>query len=509
MVLLPVSTTESSLDPPPRPVNYRYTDNSDAGTSLIHSNSLHPSPAQALLLAVLAPISTARQAVRATTAEMQFLVGMGAHQTQSMLSTLVDHSTSGAPHSSWSWDFHLTLRAMRASVTIPGNTLARARAPQHLAKYLPVPRDVHIQPVDFSVNKPQLLRPLRESEEWFGVGVDGWNLPIDIGPPLYDLTGEWIDCRMPKSVINDLDNIPASTSLLGGMVRTLVNPRGFLTNFLNGHLPPRPSSKVIYYLHGGAYSLMSVKTHRAITCRLARLTGARVFALEYRLAPEHPFPAALLDAFAGWIYLTTHHAGIPETNPARQVYRPEDVVVMGDSAGGGLCVALMSLLKDWIKSEDGTPRFGMPRAACLMSPWVDLTCSHPSWEENTKYDYLPGKSGTLFETLFEDGSPNPVAGYLWGMEPDLERKFWVESRDYDLESAIEREECANNQVMHPLVSPLYCNLEGMPPMLIQAGECELLRDETISFAKKLIEVNGSGVRHEIYTGMPHVFQAVR
>jgi acetyl esterase/lipase len=210
---------------------------------------------------------------------------------------------------------------------------------------------------------------------------------------------------------------------------------------------------------------------------------------------------------------------------------------MGDSAGGGLSASLMLYQKDFLRDETGAPRFGLPGGAVLLSPWVDLTCSQPSWVSNAHVDYLPsGGSNDIFEPMYAEDGPNPVAGYLWGQKPDPDRRY--RRTEGDTEDPYEIVEMGPgwkverrilDQVSHPLISPLFGNLRGLPPVLIQAGDSEMLRDETLLFAKRYSEANrhrrgsfapgmdhpdpvihGSGhghVRHELFKDQVHVFQA--
>src|SRR5262249_32529608 len=126
--------------------------------------------------------------------------------------------------------------------------------------------------------------------------------------------------------------------------------------------------QTIYYLHGGAYVACSPKTHRPFTSALSRAANARVFALDYRLAPEHRFPAAVEDAVAGYRWLLD------------QGVNPQDIIIGGDSAGGGLAIATMVALRN-----DGAP---LPRAAFVLSPWTDLAGTGRSIETNSERDSM-------------------------------------------------------------------------------------------------------------------------
>jgi monoterpene epsilon-lactone hydrolase len=216
------------------------------------------------------------------------------------------------------------------------------------------------------------------------------------------------------------------------------------------HITARESPYAMLYLHGGAYFMLSSATHRGITSKFSKLAHVKVIAIDYRLAPEHPFPAGLDDAFSTYSWLIDPEGG---------GYQPQNVVIGGDSAGGGLTLALIIRLRD-----SGLP---LPAAAVCLSPWVDLECRGESWKTNQNYDYLQ-----MPDTFFN--IPQMYAGA------------------YPLN--------------HPLISPLHASLAGLPPLLIQAGEVELLRDDAVMFAEKA-KKEGVDVTLEIYTDMFHVFQA--
>jgi acetyl esterase/lipase len=204
--------------------------------------------------------------------------------------------------------------------------------------------------------------------------------------------------------------------------------------------------RCILYLHGGGYILMSPQTHRPITTRLAAWSEARLFALAYRLAPEHPFPAALDDAVAAYRALIA--GGTP----------PSRIVIAGDSAGGGLALALLVALRD---AGDA-----LPAAAVLFSPWTDLAATGRSVVDNAGIDpFLPA------EMLV------PVARFYLGEVP----------------------------ATHPLASPVYADLTGLPPMLVQVSDTEILRDDSrrvVANARR----DGVDVTLRVWRGLPHVWQ---
>lgn len=205
--------------------------------------------------------------------------------------------------------------------------------------------------------------------------------------------------------------------------------------------------KILFYLHGGAYVIGSRRTHRQLVTHIARAAGVTAVVPEYRLAPEHPFPAAIEDAVAVYKALL------------EQGYKPEDIVISGDSAGGGLSVATLLALR-----HAGEP---MPAAAALLSPFLDVTASGES--AMTRADKDP---------WFNVSDMAVVARYYC---PD-------ESKWRD-----------------PLVSPVFANVSGLPPMLIQVGDDEILLSDSTRLAEKL-DAAGIDVEIEVWPDMWHVFQ---
>jgi acetyl esterase/lipase len=199
------------------------------------------------------------------------------------------------------------------------------------------------------------------------------------------------------------------------------------------------------YLHGGAYIACSPQTHRPITGAYAN-RGLKIFAPDYRLAPEHPFPAAVEDALAAYRGLLDSGAG------------PSSLAIGGDSAGGGLSLATLLAAK-----AAGLP---MPACAVLFSPWTDLAITGASARTNLKRDpMLHGK------TL-----PDCAAFYLNGAD-----------------------------AKNPLASPLYGDLAGLPPLYIAAAESEALLDDSTRLAARATEA-GVAVSLKIWEGLPHVWQ---
>lgn len=211
--------------------------------------------------------------------------------------------------------------------------------------------------------------------------------------------------------------------------------------------PGSRADRVVLYLHGGGYVAGSPRSHRALTAALSRSARARVLALDYRLAPEHPFPAALDDACAAFAWL------IGQGLSARRI------AVGGDSAGGGLSAALLVRLRD-----EGQP---LPGAGFLLSPWTDLAATGESVRSKAALDPM----------LVGD-----IAAY---------GSFYVGP---------------GGDPFHPLISPLHADLRGLPPLLIQVGTHEVLHDDSVRLARRLREAEGKVVL-EVWDGMIHVFQA--
>jgi epsilon-lactone hydrolase len=204
--------------------------------------------------------------------------------------------------------------------------------------------------------------------------------------------------------------------------------------------------RCILYFHGGAYVAMSARTHRSVTSRLAAWSGARVFALDYRLAPEHRFPAALEDALAAYRALIA--TGID----------PSRIALAGDSAGGGLALCLLLALRD--------ARDPLPAAAVLFSPWTDLAATGDSIVANDAADSL----------LFGSWIAEEARLYL-GDEPPT----------------------------NPLASPLYGDLAGLPPLFIQASDSEVLLDDSRRVFEKAKRA-GTEATLQIWRGVPHGWQ---
>jgi acetyl esterase/lipase len=209
--------------------------------------------------------------------------------------------------------------------------------------------------------------------------------------------------------------------------------------------PNATKKKVILFLHGGGFNAGSIQSHHALMGKISRASGCAVVGIGYRLAPEFPFPAALKDALQSYQWLLDHS------------YLPSNIFFAGSSAGAGLVLSLCLKLKEINQSQ--------PAAAICICPMVDFTFSSTSIESNKEKD-------------------------------------WVR---VDRLSSAARDYCKNEEPTNPLISPLFGNLQGLPPLLIQVGASEILRDEAIAVAKKA-EVNGVSVTLEVWPEMVHCWQ---
>jgi acetyl esterase/lipase len=209
--------------------------------------------------------------------------------------------------------------------------------------------------------------------------------------------------------------------------------------------PGVDASRVLLFLHGGGYCSGSIVSHRSMASRAGAAGGMRALALQYRLAPEHPFPAALEDARAAFAALLA------------QGFAPADVAVGGDSAGGGLSLALMVAQRD-----AGLP---LPGCAWLASPWVDLAMTGAS---------MAAKDG---------------------VDPLIHRGYLKE-----LATAYRGGAAADD----PLVSPLHADLRGLPPVLVQVGSAETLLDDAVRIAGRLGAADVP-VRLEVWPHMIHAW----
>ena len=211
--------------------------------------------------------------------------------------------------------------------------------------------------------------------------------------------------------------------------------------------PGVAQDRVVLYLHGGGYVMGSLVSHQDLVARISKAANARVLYIDYRLGPEHPFPAAVEDAVAAYRWLLSEGA------------RSSRIAISGDSAGGGLTVAAMVSLRD-----EGDP---LPAAAVCISPWVDLEGSGKSMTSNADVDPMVQKQSL----------DDMAKAYLGGADPKS-----------------------------PLAAPLHADLKGLPPILIQVGTHETLLDDSTRLAQ-VARGAGVDVSIEKAEGMFHVWHA--
>jgi len=209
--------------------------------------------------------------------------------------------------------------------------------------------------------------------------------------------------------------------------------------------PDADASRAVLYLHGGGYAIGSINTHRRLAFDISAASGARVLLLDYRLAPEHPFPAAVDDAAAAWRWLL------------KQGFANTKLVIAGDSAGGGLTIATLVNLRD--------RKLGLPACAVAISPWVDLEGVGTSMTARAGADPMVQK-----------------AGLGWMADMYL----------------------AGKDARTPLAAPLHADLSGLPPILVQVGTAETLLDDATRIAERLHSAGGE-VKLSVWPNMLHVF----
>ena len=207
---------------------------------------------------------------------------------------------------------------------------------------------------------------------------------------------------------------------------------------------PEAGTKAIFYTHGGGYVSGNCADHRNHVAKFVKASGIGALLYDYRLAPEYPFPAAMEDTLTAYRWLLAQGAA------------SRDIIIVGESAGGGLCLASLLAIRD-----EGLP---LPSAGIALSPWTDLKCTGNSYKTNAQKD---------ISTL---GSWDIWSGYYIG----------------------------SNDPENPWISPLYGELQDLPPILIVVGGHEILLDDSVRFAAKA-QAAGTDVTLRIWEGMVHCF----
>ncbi|CAH1762183.1 10955_t:CDS:2 [Entrophospora sp. SA101] len=315
-------------------------------------------------------------------------------QATALAANFLTHHLSGPRKPSWPIQLTLMCAAMR-NITEHTHLVDVETLRRVITMFFAfTPSDIIVTPVSFKIINRGLQGILKDLDE-----KEGSSSSSDCRV----LSGEWV---VPKPLwIQMNDEFHKSSA---NHKHIYVDQDGIKWS----------NEKVILYIHGGAYYLMSARTHRDLNYRLSQVTRRRVFAINYRLAPEGPFPCGLHDAVHSFLYLT---------DPNGLAIQPQNIIIAGDSAGGGLTLALLFYLRD----------NHMP---------------------------LPGESDPL----------NPVKLYL---DPHEERA---------------------NLAKNPYVSPLFGDLNHLPPLLIQCGDSEVLHDEICLLANKASETGTTFVQHEVY-----------
>lgn len=239
--------------------------------------------------------------------------------------------------------------------------------------------------------------------------------------------------------------IPAGVSVSPVNIAGL--PEGLFAEWIHpqgGADRPGPVDRAIFYTHGGGYVTGNCVDHRMHVAKFVQSTGVGALLYDYRLAPEHPFPAAMHDTLTAYRWLLA------------QGVDPGNIIIVGESAGGGLCLASLIAIRD-----EGLP---LPTAGVALSPWTDLKCTGASYRTNSRRD------------ISALGSWEVWGGYYVG----------------------------DNDPTHPWISPLYADLHGLPPILIEVGDHEILLDDAVSFASKA-SAAGVDMTLRVWQGMVHCF----
>ena len=204
--------------------------------------------------------------------------------------------------------------------------------------------------------------------------------------------------------------------------------------------------RVLQYVHGGGYVLMSAETHRKLVSHLAKAIGCRALNVDYRLAPEHPHPAAVKDSLTAYRWLL------------EQGIEPQHIAIAGDSAGGGLCIATALKIRD--------ENLAMPAAIVPISPWTDMEGTGESMKTRTEVDLI----------VTPEGIQQLASTFLGGADPQ-----------------------------DPYAAPHHADPIGLPPTYIQVGDEEVLLDDSVRFADKARQA-GVDITIDVFPEMQHVFQ---
>ncbi len=255
----------------------------------------------------------------------------------------------------------------------------------------------------------------------------------------------WSEDTTLDQMRGDLEALSSKLSSMSAKACVEVVANGVSCEWVGSVQPDK--SPIVLYFHGGGYVVSSAKTHRDVAHHIAQMTDARILTVDYRLAPENTFPAALEDAESAYTWLLQE--GIEAAR----------IALAGDSAGGGLALALLLKLRD-----DGQP---LPACAALFSPWADLTCSGESYTANADKSPVGSKEMGL-----------GMAGQYLGDDGDAQ---------------------------NPYASPVFGTYAGLPPLLIQVSDREVFLDDSLTVARKANEA-GVDVTVDQWPGVFHAWQ---
>jgi epsilon-lactone hydrolase len=248
----------------------------------------------------------------------------------------------------------------------------------------------------------------------------------------------------PQELRVVFEKLGDSTPLAPDIKKEKVSAGGIDAEWISA--PNSSADRAVLYVHGGGYVIGSVNTHRDLLARIARASGARVLGINYRLAPEHPFPAAVEDSVAAYRWMLA------------EGLMPSRIAVAGDSAGGGLTVATLIAIRD--------AKLPTPGAGVCISPWVDMEGIGETMKTRAEVDPVVQREGLL----------GMAAAYLGGQNP-----------------------------RSPLAAPIYADLKGLPPLLIQVGDAETLLDDSIRLNDRA-KAAGVSTKLEVWPEMIHVWQ---
>ncbi|KAF8753878.1 Steryl acetyl hydrolase [Rhizoctonia solani] len=343
------------------------------------------------------------------------------------------HHTRGPRKKSWGIEMTLIssfMRGVARHTRLADITMLRLF--MQIGSLVPPPPDALVTPVSFRVRSRELRGLLAQFDELEYGGAQRPKDGREDSEPRV-LSGEWV---VGKELWTRLNKQWLQEKKHHGVGHRV--PNGSSSTCMEGHTTCSMQQRTVSSL----YHYLNMPMHGFLV------------AVNYRLAPETRFPGALHDAVHAYRRLTDE-LHVP----------PSRILIAGDSAGGGLTLALLMYLRD-----EG---YELPSGAILFSPWVDLTMSCDSWDSNADVDVVPRPDA--------DDPLNPVACYLgWG-------------------------ESMKKYITHPYASPLFGDFKGLPPLLVQSGDSEVLRDEITLLAHKAT-LAGVDVRHELFEDAVHVFQ---